>query len=63
MNYTLELKQSKNVLRPMKKKKNDDLTEMREELIAELTAGQGNRLDNCIEKLLEVERELTLREY
>lgn len=38
------------------------LIELKEEAIGILTAGKGNELDILISNLLEIERELTLRE-
>ncbi len=40
----------------------DQLIEVKEEIIADLTEGKGTTIDNHINKLLEIERELTLRE-
>ena len=40
----------------------EQLTDAKEELIAKLTEGQGTRLDSVLNTLLEIERELTLRE-
>jgi hypothetical protein len=40
----------------------DELIERHEEIISILTAGKGNAWDDIISELLELERELTLRE-
>ena len=40
----------------------EDLITMKEEVISELTKGKGNALDELIDDLCEIERELTLRE-
>ena len=40
----------------------DDLIMAKEHLISALTASKGNSLDDTINLLLEIERELTLRE-
>ena len=41
---------------------NDQLIDIKEEIIADLTEGNGESIDNHINTLLEIERELTLRE-
>lgn len=40
----------------------ENLIEDKEEIIEQLTKGKGNTLDGIISRLLEIERELTLRE-
>jgi len=40
----------------------DQLIDIKEEIIADLTEGKGTSIDNHINTLLEIERELTLRE-
>ena len=40
----------------------DQLNDAKEELISDLTAGKGTSIDSHINTLLEIEREITLRE-
>lgn len=40
----------------------DDLIKMREDLVALIEQGQGDRFKQALSDLLEIERELTLRE-
>ncbi len=40
----------------------DQLIDIKEEIISDLTEGKGTSIDNHINTLLEIERELTLRE-
>ncbi len=40
----------------------DQLIDIKEEIISDLTEGRGTSIDNHINTLLEIERELTLRE-
>ena len=49
-------------MKNMKNKDDDYLIERKEEIIGDLTAGKGTALDDKINELLEIERELTLRE-
>ena len=46
----------------MKNKTDEDLISRKEDIISGLTAGKGIAIDDEINDLLEIERELTLRE-
>ena len=48
--------------RPLEKKEDEYLIEQKEEIVSKLTEGRGQSLDADIDGLLEIERELTLRE-